>query len=334
MTKDVEAVRTGREIVGDVSSMNHSTQERGFAGRGRVGPRTGAHPAAAVMLRRTSAARRRDGAGALDASCHRRRGGPEHAGSCPEGRLTLQKLSSRSLPCAPLEDAGGAPHDPTRSAVTSVKVGEDASGHHRRPAVHAARRRRPRLTGSTRGDRTVARRTAVTGGPTPMDATRGHANASTCDPSGSPRSHVPRRSCTEVTGGLARSSTARAHEARATDDRREHGDEAPEARGSDVREGGNASRDRPARRSEHLGMKPRAPATRGNATRSAPRRRGYPFFEPSIVGLQTSVEKTGVTADAAPTWRRELSLRERYAPRSRGEPGDLARRASAGVSPA
>jgi hypothetical protein len=167
-----------------------------------------------------------------------------------------------------------------------------------------------------------------------MDATRGHANASTCDPSGSPRSHVPRRSRTEVTEGLLRSSTARAHEARATDDRREHGDEAPEARGSDVREGGNASRDRPARRSEHLGMKPRAPATRGNATRSAPRRRGYPFFEPSIVGLQTSVEKTGVTAGAAPTWRRELSLRERYAPRSRGEPGDLARRASAGVSPA
>lgn len=159
-------------------------------------------------------------------------------------------------------------------------------------------------------DRFGARRSAVTGGPTPMDATRGHANASTCDPSGSPRSHVPRRSRAESPrASLDRPPRALTrHARRATAGSTATKRQRP--RGPDVREGGNASRGRPARRSEHLGMKPRAPVTRGNATRSAPRRRGYPFFEPSIVGLQTSVEKTGVTADAAPTWRFGRSLSE------------------------
>lgn len=179
-----------------------------------------------------------------------------------------------------------------------------------------------------------ARRSAVTGGPTPMDATRGHANASTCDPSGSPRSHVPRRSRAGVTEGLSRSSTARAHEARATGDRREHGDEAPEA-----------TRFRCSRRRKCLARSARSPKRAPRHETESSRdawgmRRGVHRDDGDTRSLnhQSWVcrhrsRRTGVTAGAAPTWRRELSLRERYAPRSRGEPGDLARRASPGVSP-
>lgn len=86
---------------------------------------------------------------------------------------------------------------------------------------------------------------------------------------------------------------------------------------------------RRARRSELIGVKPRAPAPHGHAVRSVPRRTGHPFFEMRIVGCRRRSKRIGVAAGAAP----ECGAGSSFSRAASSRPGDPARRERARVMP-